>query len=377
MQRRAVRAVVGGAHDAAGAQDRRRVQRRTHQLLDRAAGGLAGRSPVHRLGGRVPTGHGTVAGHRDDRVADVRDERRLVPQARLRLLLHGDVAQDHLEGRPALPHRVHRHRLDREGTAVKPDHRRRGRLGGRAGRVQCDEAALHVRYRIRVHEVGDPPAEQVLPRGSAERPDRGRVHVHHQPVLVYPDRVGAQLHQQPVPFGEVGQRLPGLVPVGDVGGDADQRPLPRVAQDPRAELDPPRAAVRPGRPLLQLEVLPDRRGVRGRGHRRDQRAQPVTDDRVGGAGQAEHVGEAGRPGQRAVGQREPPHHHGARRQRQLDDVLLATAAGEPVEVLKVSSHVRPIRLRARSGSGYIIGVGTVMLRHDRATRNRTPGTPCG
>ena len=108
VQRRAVRGAVAAVHDAPGRDDCDGVHCGADKLTDREADRLVGGSTVDGLGGGIPAGDQSGRSGRDDRVADVVDQARLVAEHGLGGVSLADVSGDDLIGELVLPHRHHR-----------------------------------------------------------------------------------------------------------------------------------------------------------------------------------------------------------------------------------------------------------------------------
>jgi hypothetical protein len=128
----------------------------------------------------------------------VLDQGRLVAQRCLDRLLRRHVAEDHLIGRLAAPHRQHRHRFDLEAGAVEAQHRRLGRFGDVALAAQPGDARQHRGNRLGIDERRDHLADHLIGGLRPHPPQPGLVHVDQAPVLVDANRVRAVFEQPSV-----------------------------------------------------------------------------------------------------------------------------------------------------------------------------------
>ena len=208
VESRAGGGVVGGVQDAAGRDDCDRVHIGTDQSGDGEAERLVDGSTVDGLGCRIPARDKSGFSGRDDGVADVIDQRRLVPQRGVRSMSRADVSGDDLVGDLVLPHRLHRHDFDRQQAAVDPDHLRRVNGRAVADFPQLGKTRKHRRYRFGCHELGNGAPDDLIAGTSEHQPHSGSVDVENTPVPLDTDPIGTVLHKSAVSF--LGQPQTGL-----------------------------------------------------------------------------------------------------------------------------------------------------------------------
>ena len=111
--------------------------RQPDEIVQRRADGDVARDAVDQCRGAVPALDPTARVDADDRVRDVLDEVRLIPQRGLGALAVGEVAQDHLVRVLAFPTGQHAHGFDQPRRSVEPHQRCLGRIrdGGAFGEL--------------------------------------------------------------------------------------------------------------------------------------------------------------------------------------------------------------------------------------------------
>ena len=134
-------------------------------------------------------------------------------QRQFRPLARGDVAHDHLGGRPPLEGRRQRCRFDVDDAAVKADEalldgRRQAALALRAA-----NALEHERPIVGVDEIEYRLANQRGWLRRAHQPRRGRVGEHHDTAAVHRDRLRRRLDQHTVALLALAERLVGTSPL--------------------------------------------------------------------------------------------------------------------------------------------------------------------
>ena len=208
VESRASGGVVGGVQDAAGRDDCARVHVGTDQGGDGEAERLVDGSTVDGLGRRIPAGDKSGFRGCDDGVADVIDQRRLVPHGGFRRMSRADVSGDDLIGDLVLPHRHHDYDFDRQQAAVQPNHLRRVHGSAVADVPQLGNTRKHLGDRFGCHELGNAAPDDLIARTSEHQPHSGIVDVENTPILVHADPVGIVLHKSAVSI--LGQPQTGL-----------------------------------------------------------------------------------------------------------------------------------------------------------------------
>ncbi len=186
--------------DAPAGNDCSRIDGGADGLADRQAQSALRRPAIDRSGCRVPTGDNACRRRGDDRIRRVRHERSLITKSCLGGLLHRQIAENDLVGGFAIPTRQDRDDLGVHRAAVVAQHHRFRSGGVIALAVQVGNAGQHRCDGVRVDEVRDHPAHQVVSAGRGHCPDAGGVDVDHAPVGVNAHGVGAVLQQLPIPL---------------------------------------------------------------------------------------------------------------------------------------------------------------------------------